>query len=161
VAEPPVCNTSPLIFLSRIDRLPLLRVLGDKVLVPRAVLEEIGSRGAEDPTVRAVRAESWLRAEPTPVISAELESLDLGLGETAALAIAMSRRGAMVVIDDLLGRQAAEHFGIPVIGTMGVVVRAKRIGRIPSAREVLDDLVRGGMYLSRRILDQALAEIGE
>ncbi|MBD2385173.1 hypothetical protein [Cylindrospermum sp. FACHB-282] len=58
MAESPVINASPLIFLSRGGLLDLLQLLGDEVLVPSAVALEIQQRGAEDPTVLAYPTEA-------------------------------------------------------------------------------------------------------
>ncbi|HVG22421.1 MAG TPA: DUF3368 domain-containing protein, partial [Blastocatellia bacterium] len=65
------------------------------------------------------------------------------------------------IIDDLAGRRCAGVFGIPVRGTLGLILMAKRRGNIPAARPVLESLRQSGMYLSDRVLDEALALIGE
>ena len=65
------------------------------------------------------------------------------------------------VIDDLAARKCAASLGIPVIGTLGIVLRARRQGIIPAARPVVEDLLRGGMFLSRSLLDRALALVDE
>jgi predicted nucleic acid-binding protein len=67
----------------------------------------------------------------------------------------------MAIVDDLAARRCAEVLGIYFTGTLGVVLRAKRIGVIPAARPVIDKLVAAGMYLSPKIMDRALALIGE
>jgi predicted nucleic acid-binding protein len=51
--------------------------------------------------------------------------------------------------------------GIPVHGTLGLVLLAKKRGRIEKARPVLDRLRSAGMYLSDRVLDEALKLVGE
>lgn len=63
-------------------------------------------------------------------------------------------------MDDLAGRCAAA-LGIPVRGTLSLLLTAKRRGRISQARPVLERLRQAGMYLSDRIMDQALALVGE
>jgi predicted nucleic acid-binding protein len=42
-----------------------------------------------------------------------------------------------------------------------MILLAKQRGLIPQARPVLEELIRGGMYLSRPILDEALRRVGE
>jgi len=51
--------------------------------------------------------------------------------------------------------------GIPVRGTLGIVLVAKRRGLIVSARVVMEDLLQAGLYLSRRTLDDALRRVDE
>ena len=85
----------------------------------------------------------------------------LGPGESAVLNDSMMLPGCRAVIDDLAGRKCAASLGIPVIGTLGIVLRARRQGIIPAARPVVEDLLRGGMFLSRSLLDRALSFVGE
>jgi predicted nucleic acid-binding protein len=85
----------------------------------------------------------------------------LGPGESAVLTDSLGLPGSRAVIDDLAGRKCAASLGIPVIGTLGIVLRARRQGIIPAARPVVEDLLRGGMFLSRPLLDRALALVGE
>ena len=74
---------------------------------------------------------------------------------------AFGEAGRRVVIDDLQGRRCAEALGVPVRGTLGLVLRAKRTGRTDSARRLLEQLVAAGMYLSPSVADAALAEVDE
>lgn len=46
-------------------------------------------------------------------------------------------------------------------GTVGLVLRARRSGLIASARDALERLRRGGMYLSDRLCAEMLKEVGE
>jgi predicted nucleic acid-binding protein len=55
----------------------------------------------------------------------------------------------------------AASLGIPVRGTLGIVLAAKRRGLIPLARPVIDDLFATGLYLSRKVLEEALRRVNE
>lgn len=77
------------------------------------------------------------------------------------LAAAYNAPGCGVVIDDLAARRCAEALGIPLRGTLGLVLSAKRAGRITSARLVLEHLRDVGMYLSDNVLDRVLRQVGE
>ncbi|MBI3524679.1 MAG: DUF3368 domain-containing protein [Betaproteobacteria bacterium] len=67
----------------------------------------------------------------------------------------------MAIIDDGAGRRCAETLGIPLSGTLGLVLLAKRRGMIPAARPVIATLKQHGMFLSETTLDRALALVGE
>ena len=69
-----------------------------------------------------------------------------------------STLGTRAIIDDLERRRCAEALGIPLRGTVGLVLRARRAGLIDSARERLH---RGGMYLSDRLCTEVPKEVGE
>jgi predicted nucleic acid-binding protein len=67
----------------------------------------------------------------------------------------------VVVMDDLAGRKCAASCGLLVRGTLGIVLLAKKRGMISAARPVIDDMLRTGLYLSKPVLDSALARVGE
>lgn len=96
-----------------------------------------------------------------PPIPDTIRAWDLGVGETAVLAWGSDNPGTVIIVDDLAARRCAASHGIPVRGTLGLVLTAKKRGMIPEARPVLEKLRQSGMYLSDRILNQALALIGE
>lgn len=156
-----VLDASPLILLSRAERLDLLVPLAPEIVVPEPVLREVMAKGKDDVTARAVGTAPWLTVVLAPDIPAAIAAWELGEGEASVLAWAFQRSGAAAVLDDLEGRRCAQSLGIPVLGTVAVVLRAKRRGQIPSARTVLQDLVRVGMYLSPRTLDEVLRRAGE
>lgn len=161
MAERPVINASPLIFLSKAGLLSLLKIMGEELVVPKAVASEIQRRGQNDPTVQALATTTWLVITETPIIPDLIQSWDLGPGESAVLAWAYAHPGAEAIVDDLAARRGAASLNVPVRGTLGLVLTAKQRGTISSARPVLEQLRQSGMYLSDRVLNQALTLIGE
>ena len=156
-----IVNASPLVFLAREDLLEMLPQGGYDVVVPEAVIDEIRAHGLADPTVLAIGRVSWLATGPATPIPPEVECWDLGPGESAVLALARAEPGAIVVIDDQGARRCARSLEIPLIGTLGLVLRAKKEGRIPEARPVVERLRGSGMYLSDQVIKEALALVGE
>lgn len=132
MSEPPVVNSSPLIVLSRAGRLELLLTLGARVTVPNAVSEELAAHS--DEAARALESVGWLARIPTDPVSPLVAAWDLGRGESAVLSWAAAHPGCLAVIDDYAARTCAEVLGVPVIGTLGLVLRAKFRGRIAAAR---------------------------
>ena len=59
------------------------------------------------------------------------------------------------------GRRCANSLGLPVLGTLAVLVIAKRKGRLDTIRGVVQELLGHGMYLSERIVREVLAVAGE
>lgn len=156
-----VSNASPLIFLSRGGHLPLLRSFAECILVPEAVASEIRAKGPDDCTAQALDSTVWLEVVASVPLPEDVLQWGLGAGESGVLALAVRTPGLEAIIDDLAGRRCARSIGVPVRGTLGVVLVAKQRGVIPEARPVLEDLIRGGMYLSRSVLDAALTRVGE
>lgn len=156
-----IINASPLIFLSRSHHLLLLKSFADEVWVPEPVAEEILQRGQKDITAQAIKKISWLVPQPVEHIPISILEWRLGAGESAVLALGLAHSGTEVVIDDLAGRKCAASLGIPVRGTLGLVLTAKKRGIIPEARPVIEDMMNAGLYLSRQVLEQALKRVGE
>jgi predicted nucleic acid-binding protein len=149
-----IVNASPLILLGKIRRLELLFVGEPKVIVPRTTLAEVTSL----PVVTSLPG--WhpglpgIAVEPDVPIPPEVfrHALDPGESMVLALAIQFRTEGAEVevALDERKGRRAAAALGLALVGTAGLVLRAKAEGFLAapeSVRDVLDSLEQAGMYL--------------
>lgn len=155
-----VVNASPRIALAKVGQLQLLERPGLLLLIPEAVRDEVAAGGEMDPARGALQAGfggAPVAAMPDP----DVLEWGLGKGETAVLTLA--RAGAAVaILDDAEARAAARAFGIRVMGTLGVVLLARRDGRINSASQVLRALRRAGLHLDEALLRDALPRtVGE
>ena len=54
-----------------------------------------------------------------------------------------------------------QEIGLPLIGTLGIVLRAKHRGLIPHARPIVERMIANGMYLSPSVVQKSLALVGE
>jgi predicted nucleic acid-binding protein len=161
VADFAVVNASPLILFARAGCFDLLQTAGKTVIVPESVRSEIYRRGPRDMTVQAMDRVQWVRPEADPHIPISIQSWDLGPGESAVLAYALEHPDAEAVIDDLIARRCAAALNIPVHGTLSLILLAKQRKIIAQARPALERMVQAGMYLSPRLLNEALAIINE
>ena len=146
---PVVVDTTCLIGLERVGRLDILQALFDPVIVPPAVAREFGT------------PLPWLQVEaPTnhALVSALKMLVDEGEAEAVALA---SELRHTVVLDDSRARAAARNLGLKVVGTIGILLKAKRGGVIPAIQPVIGDLELNGFYLSDALREEALRLAGE
>lgn len=149
---PVVSNTSPLIGLERIGRLDLLRDVYGDILVPPTVVAELGGR----------LPRTWVtERRPKGPIPARVRAARLDAGEREAIVLAIEVRARRLVLDDELARHLALALGLPVIGTVGVVLTARRMSLIAEVRPILDALLGSGFRIGREIYDQALADAGD
>lgn len=160
MAEAPVVDASPLIYLARARHLDLLKILGTTIAVPAAVVAEVQAKSSDE-AARSLQLHPWLIHVSNPPLPAQIVRLELGSGESAVLGWALSHPGSMAILDDFEGRRCAQALQIPVIGTLGIVLTAKRVGVISKAREVVESLVAHGMYLSVPLREKALSLVGE
>jgi predicted nucleic acid-binding protein len=99
-------------------------------------------------------------ALPLSSVPDEVTEWDLGRGESAVIATCLHLDGARPVLDDLAARKCARAFGLRVIGTVGLVIAAHRLGHIDDVRKALLDLRAAGMWISDAVIDQALRLAG-
>ena len=130
-------------------------------MIPRAAVAEIQRGGALDPSVQALVNSPWIVTVDPGAIFAAVAALKLGTGESAVLSHAFANPGSGVILDDRAARKAALALGLPVQGTLGLILMAKRIGLVQAARPILEQLRQQGMFLSDKLLSQALAQVGE
>lgn len=158
-----VFNASPVIVLAKAGLLEPFSKLGSPSMVPRAVVDEVLC--ADDPLDPA---RIWLEGRDasmemvaSPPMSPFLAGWDLGAGESAVISLAREQTGAVAVLDDLAARRCAQAHGIPVTGTLGLVLLAKKRGLIPEVGPALDAIVKAGLYVSARTLADVRAKAGE
>ena len=159
-----IVNASPLILLARIDCLELLREPpSSEVSVPDVAFNEVLAGEWFDPHVGAIRlaAGDWLRVEPVPPAAPGLDPNRLDAGEFAVLSLAIANPGAIVVLDDRAARAEAIRRQIPLLGTAGILLRAKEQGRIAAVRPPLDAVRQAGLYLTDRLYRTLLRLAGE
>lgn len=157
-----IFNASPLILLGKIQQLHLIEILSPAFRIPNAVVAEIGAGPSNDPSIK------WLTSVtisshivdtlPTPPFLAQW---DLGAGETAVLSLALADEGAAVVLDDLAARNFAMTFDIPLLGTLGLLLRAKKQGLIDQLAPQIRQLESAGANLSQSVIQRALDLAGE
>jgi predicted nucleic acid-binding protein len=149
-----IVDASPIIALAKVGYLQLLDQPSE-TWIPETVASEVLAGSANDPGRKVLESGWGRRAAPNLLPDAVLE-WGLGMGETAVLALALEQRGRTAVLDDAAARSCARAFGVPVLGTLGLVLRAKRTGLIPSAVQVLEALLAVGLRLDHQTVRTAL-----
>jgi len=164
----PICaaDTSPLIAFSGINRLDVLRAVYDEVWVPTMVFTETVTQGVGWLEAAAVQQElaagEWMHTLQVPdgPLLASLQH-ELGIcGEAEAICLAINHQ-LPVLLDEIFGRKVAARAGAQVIGSLGVLKVAKRLGVIPSARPLIYEMVRNGIRFKDKMVNQFLTELGE
>jgi predicted nucleic acid-binding protein len=156
-----IINASPLILLGKIGRVALLSELADELIVPEMVVREVEAKPGGERALVEVASLPGARVEVEVLVPAEIVAWNLGRGESQVIALAEAGPRGRAVLDDLQARRCAQSMGIPLIGTLGVILRAKRKGVIVAARPVIAHLREVGLYASDALIEQALARLGE
>ncbi len=157
-----VSDSGPLIALAGCGHLDLLIAVFDGVHVPQAVLDE-STLDRSRPGAADVAAFVQARGKVHPdredaIYTAAASHLDEGEAQALSLAHAL---GCGVLMDERRGRQTAIRLRLPLFGVLGVLLQAKRIGKIERIAPALDRMQANGYRISQALLDAALKLAGE
>ena len=159
-----VCNTSPLLFLAKIQRLDLLPRLYSTIRIPAAVLDEFSAKSDQEAVqIQALVDVGTLALQHvTAQILADVPAT-LGRGEREAIALALETAADLVILDDQQGRHYARTRGLTVTGTLGVLVEARARGFLRALRPELERLRAAGMWITeawyQRLCQDEAAEV--
>jgi predicted nucleic acid-binding protein len=160
-----VCNSSPIIALSSIKQLALLPELFESIYIPLAVYTEV-TRGSES-VADAVPLKSVLQTPPFQLYQVENREAvyrlfgKLHLGEIEVVMAAKEMSVSEVLLDDLPARKLAQTFLLQPLGTLGVLLLAKREEKIPALKLYLDQLMDKNFRVSAKLYEQVLMYAGE
>jgi predicted nucleic acid-binding protein len=132
-----VFNSSPLIFLSRLDFLELFLQYDYEFLVPQIVSEEINAKQDEaSNSINNLIANNRLTVKQISLFSlAKSINERLGRGEAEAIALATELQSNYVILDDSAARREAMRLGLNVKGTLAIIKKMMADGQVK-----IDDL---------------------
>lgn len=157
-----VCDTSVLLYLGRIDHLFLLPRLFAEIAIPVNVAFELDvGRSVRADTVDARQLEWATLVTVTNAQAAALPTHRLGAGESAVLAWALAHQGWWAGLDDAQARRFANQLGVIVVGTVGLLIQAKRLGLISQVSPCLAAVMDAGLRLSPELCSEVLRLAGE
>jgi predicted nucleic acid-binding protein len=160
-----IVNATPLIALALVDQLDLLPRIFGEIIVPTTVYDEVVGQGLERPGAQGISQAQWLQVmAPTTVSTIEPLLLGLDRGELDVLLLAQDQDPDWIIIDERQARRAARAMGLPVKGTVGVLLTMGLSG-LRSKEELLNDLegmIRRGIRISPQLqswLKQELEQV--
>ena len=160
-----VSSTSPLLNLAILDALDLLVQQFRTLLLPEAVFAElqIDSNLPGASSLQSAYQGGLFRVEPvTDRVRVRLLQRDLDAGEAEAIALALEKSADWLLLDERDGRRAAKALGLRVTGVLGILLKARLQGQLPSLRQAMDDLRnRAGFRISDALYGQLLIAAGE
>jgi predicted nucleic acid-binding protein len=156
-----ILNASPLILLHKIDFLETMSKLSEIWLIPEAVAQEIGKKRPINDYVTQLSVKSHVDILKSPYIIPSIAAWDMGLGESEVLCHALEMGNAGVILDDLQARKCARLYNIPLKGSIGIIVWAKKEGIIDKLEPHFDNLVTVGIRIDENLMEELLRVFGE
>ncbi|RLE94829.1 MAG: hypothetical protein DRN04_01940 [Thermoprotei archaeon] len=138
-----VSNAGQLIHLAKIGRLNLLKEIFSEIIIPRTVKIEVIDRGKEkgEPDALLLNDIDWIKVVDDPVNVDQLaKRVGIHRGELCAILLAKTL-SVPVLLDDTDARKFALALGLEVVGSIGIIIKATKLGLI-SKEEGLRDLQR-------------------
>lgn len=136
-----ILDASPLILLHKIDFLKTISEFARTWLIPGVVVHEIEEKNSIDSYMREISYKSQVEIIKKPCIIPSIASWDLGPGECEVISNAVERKNAGVILDDLEARKCARVYNLPLKGTLGLIVWAKKQGLIEKLKPHFDSLI--------------------
>lgn len=146
-----ISDTSCLIILNKIGELDLLRQLYNTVTITQDILLEYGEQLPD-----------WIEVQQAnDQFRQKLLEMQIDKGEASAIALALETEDNIVILDDWKARKLAERLGLSVTGTLGVIIKAKKTGLIPSIKPYLNKIRETNFRISEELQQIALKEANE
>ena len=152
-----VTNTTPLIAISAaMGSLDVLNFLYSRVVVPLEVQTELRAAGLNALGVQELNAAGWLDYQTTDVVISPYLANTLDRGEAAVIQTALNAQIELVCIDETVGRRVARLSGLTLTGSIGVLLKAKKLGYELSMEEAVKRMRQHGIWLSDDVVRFAL-----
>ncbi|MDX2129989.1 MAG: DUF3368 domain-containing protein [Chloroherpetonaceae bacterium] len=123
-----VCDTSCLIFLEAIDSLNYLNLLFEEILITKEVAIEFGS------------VPSWINVNKLNPSNINNPLISLGKGESSSIRLALEIKPTYLILDDKKARKEALKFNLSVIGSLGVLLIAKKNGLMYDTENLIEKI---------------------
>jgi len=146
-----ISDTSCFIILSKINELDLLHKVYENIFTTPEVATEYGETLPEWVKILSVKDK----------YRQQLLEMQLGKGESSAMALSLEIPDSILILDDYKARKTAEMLNLKFIGTIGLIIKAKLIGVVPSVKPLLQKIKQTNFRLSVDMEQYAIKEAGE
>jgi len=146
-----ISDTSCLIILTNIGELELLHKVYGQIVTTLDIATEYGETLPEWVEIATVKDK----------YRQQLLEMQIDRGESSAIALALETPDSTIILDDYKARKIADQLGLVFTGTVGVIIKAKLNGIIPSIKPILEKIKQTDFRLSADIELQALKEASE
>jgi predicted nucleic acid-binding protein len=155
-----VCDSAPLFALAVCGQLHLLERLYDEVLILNVVYQEATVPGKP----HADNIAEWAQGKVVEITDTELFraiKVVLHKGEAEAITLYKEKSADFLLIDEKKGRKVAEYYDVKIIGTIGLLLKAKQEGIVPRIKPYIELLQQSTIRITPELYQRALERAGE
>lgn len=156
-----IVNSTPLIVLSDIGELDLLKKLYSEIYIPQAVFDEVTAKA--DSACQAVKNSDWIHiCRIKDQSQKRIYQAKLHEGEVEVMILAQEEPSAdLVILDDNAAKKTAKFLGLKVTGSLGVILKAKKENHILNVMPLVKKMLANGFYISEEVVDLVKKAAGE
>lgn len=157
-----VSNATPLIAFSKIQQLNLLKSVVNEIIIPEEIFNEVVIYGQGKPGSLDVQKASWIKSQKVSnqnQVNLLLPTLDKG--EAEVIVLAQELQANLVLIDEVSARKVAKLLNLTVIGTIGILIKAKDAGHIHAVKPYFDQLINSGLRYNLAFYNKVLSQLNE
>lgn len=148
-------DSGPLIALSKINHLDILRRIFGRIIISQAVWTEVVEKGKGRPGSKEVAEAAWIKVKKVKnIIGIETLKHEIGTGESETLVLAKELKADIVLIDDRIAREIARSMNLNVAGTLSIIYEAINNKIIDENFEDIINLMRkNNIWISDELLN--------
>ena len=157
-----IVNSTPIILLSNINQLELLKQIYGEITIPQAVYDEV----TEKPDTACQNLKNhfdWIKIETIKnPLQKKMYQAKLHDGEVEVMILAQEEPKAdLVILDDNTAKKTARFLELTVTGTLGILVKAKQLKLIEKIKPLMDALIDNGFFVAQNVYNMVLEQAGE
>ncbi len=152
-----IFNSSPIINLSKINSLDLIKKIYKQILIPKAVYNEVVIKGTNRDNIYKI--EELISTQTIKIATVNNQEIikvfakDLDYGESEVLALALQLNADLVVIDETDARNIADIYNLNKTGFIGILIKAQEVGYTDSVIRYLDLAIQKGFRINSKLYD--------
>ena len=147
-----IADSSALIALAVVDKLDVLEKLFGEVYVPRAVYNEVSHKSKGE----SEKLANYCKNKVLDIASDVNLNITLGIGESEAIILYKEKNAQYLLCDDKKAKKFARNFGVNVIGSLGVLLKAKEVKLILELKPLVEKLKVSQVFIDDKTCELVL-----
>ncbi len=152
-----IADSSALVALSIVNKLDVLEKLFGEVYVPKAVYNEV----SQENKAESYKLKSYCKNRVLDIQSSANFNITLGKGESEAIVLYTEQNADFLLCDDKKAKKFAQSFGLKVIGSLGILLKAKEAELISDIAPLIETLRGSRIFIDDKTYDLVLGIAGE
>ena len=156
-----IVNSTPIILLSNINQLELLKQIYGEITIPQAVYDEVTEK--PDSACQNLKNHfDWIKIETIKnPLQKKMYQAKLHDGEVEVMILAQEEPKAdLVILDDNTAKKTARFLELTVTGTLGILIKAKQLKLTEKIKPLMDALVGNRFFVAQNVYNMVLQQAG-